>query len=613
MTDAYFASHSHEFSRFLNARKCYGPSFSPDGTRVSFISDLSGIPQTWLVSARGGWPEQLTFTDDRVGLAVFAPNAERLIAGTDVGGDENVQLWLLAGDGSRLRPLTHRLDAMHPFGHWSPDGRHIAYASNEREKAHLDVVIQEVETGLARTVLQTDGMFEVADWSPDGRRLLVCRIDSSMNNEIFEVDLESGGSRLLSQHAGSVRFEQPSYRSDRHAIYVLTDLGRDFLALCELDLATGHWTPIVEDRWDVETYAVSPDGHSIAVVANVDGYSTLTIFDRRNQSQKTVEVPKGVIARSFVGNWHDGVRWSPDGRRLAFSLTTARTTQNVWLADPADGACWPLTHATIGGIPDDHFVEPELIHYPTFDGRMIPAFLFKPRSTSSGAAVVLVHGGPESQSRPAFDPTVQYLVDQGYTVLIPNVRGSTGYGTAYSHLDDIEQRLDAVADVKAGAEWLSQAGHAHAQRIAVMGGSYGGFMVLASLVTYPDTWAAGIDLYGLANFVSFLENTHPFRRKHREAEYGSLERDRDVLVRISPITHLDRLVAPLFVAHGENDIRVPISETDQVVARLRAQHVPVEFLRLPNEGHGFVRLENKLRVYPAIVHFLDRYLKNNAH
>ncbi|HUX87032.1 MAG TPA: prolyl oligopeptidase family serine peptidase, partial [Chloroflexota bacterium] len=189
---------------------------------------------------------------------------------------------------------------------------------------------------------------------------------------------------------------------------------------------------------------------------------------------------------------------------------------------------------------------------------------------------------------------------------------STGYGTAYSHLDDVEKRMDAVADVKAGAEWLSQAGCADARRIAVMGGSYGGFMVLSSLVTYPEFWAAGVDLYGLANFVTFMENTHPFRRKHREAEYGSLEQDRDVLVRISPTTHLDRLVAPLFVAHGENDIRVPILETHQVVQRLRARHVPVEFLRLPNEGHGFVRLENKLRVYPAIVDFLDRHLRNNS-
>jgi dipeptidyl aminopeptidase/acylaminoacyl peptidase len=195
-------------------------------------------------------------------------------------------------------------------------------------------------------------------------------------------------------------------------------------------------------------------------------------------------------------------------------------------------------------------------------------------------------------------------------VLVPNVRGSTGYGNAFSHLDDVERRMDAVADAKAGVDWLVKTGHARHDKIAAMGGSYGGFMVLASLATYPEVWAAGVDLYGVANFVTLLSNTHPFRRKHRSAEYGSLEDHRDVLERISPINHLHRVTAPLLVVHGENDIRVPIGETDQVVAALRRRGVPVDFIRLPNEGHGIVRLENKLKVYPAMAEFLDRYVKS---
>jgi len=579
---------------------------------VAFIADLSGAPEAWSIPARGGWPNQLTFVGDRVSFAAFSPRDERLIVGTDVGGDENVQLGLLSASGESLLPLMTRLDAMHPFGDWSPDGQQIAYASNERNRAHFDVVVQHVDSGEARTVLASDGVYAVDAWSPDGQRLLVSRVDSSSNNDLFELAVETGELVLASSHQGAARFQQATYRADGRAIYALTDLDRDYLMLAELDLATGGWRPLVEDTWDVELFAISPDGNSIAYSTNVAGFSKLSILNRQSRATTPIELPAGVIARGFVGNLRDGLTWSPDGHRLAFSLTTARLTQNVWLADPDSGAAWPITHATVAAIPTEAMVEPELIHYPTFDGRSIPAYLFSPtghQPTGDAAAVVLIHGGPESQSRPGFDPTVQYLANQGYVVIVPNVRGSTGYGNAYSHLDDVEKRMDAVADAKFAADWLAQSHHAHPRKIAAMGQSYGGFMVLASLATYPETWAAGVNLYGVANFVTFFENTHPFRRRHRAAEYGSLEEHRELLVEISPMTHLHRVIAPLLVAHGEQDIRVPITETEQVVAALRARGVPIEFIRLPHAGHGIVRLEDKLLVYPAIAEFLARHLE----
>ncbi|MGH2461456.1 MAG: alpha/beta fold hydrolase [Chloroflexota bacterium] len=613
MPAAFIPDGAFTYDRFLNARRGYGPSFSADGTRVAFISDLTGVPQAWEMPTGGGWPGQITFTRDRVGLVAFSPAADRLIVGTDVGGNENVQLWLLDANGATMRPLTENLAAMHVFGGWSTDGRSIAYASNARDRASFDVIVQDVDSGESRTVLQTDGTFAVECWSPDGRRLIVSRTDSSFNSDLFELDLATAEPRLLTAHEGSVRFLRPTYRADGGALYLLSDLGRDYLALRALDLGTGSWQTVFADDWDVEEYAVAPDGRTVATLTNLEGYSDLIIANLANGERRTVDIPRGVVSRSFVGNWRDGLAWSADGRRLAFSLTTPRTTQNVWIADPSDGAAWPVTHATVGAIPTDAMVEPEVIHYPTFDARAIPAFLYRPIGSltdGQSPAVVYIHGGPESQSRPAFDPTIQYLAHRGYVVLVPNVRGSTGYGTAYSHLDDVERRMDAVADAKAGAEWLVKRGYARHDRIAAMGGSYGGFMVLASLATYPDVWAAGIDLYGVANFVTFFQNTHPFRRKHRAAEYGSLEAHRDVLERISPASHLHRVTAPLFVAHGENDIRVPISETEQVVAALRSRGVPVDFVRLPDEGHGIVRLDNKLKVYPAIAAFLDRYVKS---
>ncbi|HEX5417604.1 MAG TPA: S9 family peptidase [Chloroflexota bacterium] len=601
------------FERFLNVRRCYGPSFAPDGKRLAFIADLSGVPEAWSLPTEGGWPEQLTFVGDRVGLAAFSPADDQLVVATDRGGDENVQLWRLSARGETLTRLTLDETSMYPFGGWSPDGRFVAYTSNERNRAYLDVIVQEVTTGAPRTVLTTEGMHTVDGWSSDGQRLLVRRVESSSLDVLFEVAVADGSVHPISP-LGEARYQHPTYRPDGQAVYTLTDNGRDFLSLVEIELATGATQMLVEANWDVELFALSPDGRSIAYALNEDGYSRLAILDLATRKSRRIDLPPGVIARGFVGNWGDGLAWSPDSRRLAFSLTGPRTTQNLWLADATTGAARELTFATAGAIPTDAMAEPELVHFPTFDDRRVPAYLFRPagaRLDGTARAVVSIHGGPESQARPAFDPIVQYLVNRGYVVLIPNVRGSTGYGNRYSHLDDVEKRLDAVADARAAAEWLGTTGHAHPRKIAAMGGSYGGFMVLSSLCTYPETWAAGVDLYGVANFITLLENTHPFRRKHRSAEYGSPEQHRELLGNLSPTNHLERIVAPLFVVHGENDIRVPIGESEQVVSSLRERGIPVEFLRLPRAGHGIVSLEDKLAVYPAIVRFLDRYLEGS--
>jgi dipeptidyl aminopeptidase/acylaminoacyl peptidase len=275
-----------------------------------------------------------------------------------------------------------------------------------------------------------------------------------------------------------------------------------------------------------------------------------------------------------------------------------------------------VTRSSHGGLDRTTFVEPELVRFPTFDQepagepRQIPAWFYHAagRAEKPCPAVVLVHGGPESQYRPGFNAIAQYLVASGYAVLAPNVRGSTGYGKAYSHLDDVEKRMDSVADLAYAALWLKERNDVDGARLAVYGGSYGGFMVLSALTTYPELWAAGVDIVGISNLATFLENTSDYRRAHREAEYGSLTRDRAFLERIAPINHIDRLVAPLMVIHGANDPRVPLSEAEQLVEALRKRGVPVEFLVFDDEGHGVVKLHNKLVAYPAIVAFLDRQL-----
>jgi dipeptidyl aminopeptidase/acylaminoacyl peptidase len=302
--------------------------------------------------------------------------------------------------------------------------------------------------------------------------------------------------------------------------------------------------------------------------------------------------------------------WSPDNQRLAFSFISATAPADVWVLDIESQVLWQATRSTSGGIPMSHFVAPTLVHYPTFDQREIPAFLYLPQGQPARdlPVVINVHGGPEGQARPVFNGVIQYLVAQGFAVLTPNVRGSSGYGHTYMSLDDVRKRMDSVADLQQAALWLRASGIADPARIVVMGGSYGGFMTLSAITTYPELWAAAVDIVGIANFVTFLENTHPWRRKLRECEYGSLENDREFLEEISPIRHVARITAPLFVIHGANDPRVPVGEAEKIVAALQQREVPVEYLRFADEGHGLIKRANRLVAYPAVVSFLEKYL-----
>jgi dipeptidyl aminopeptidase/acylaminoacyl peptidase len=299
------------------------------------------------------------------------------------------------------------------------------------------------------------------------------------------------------------------------------------------------------------------------------------------------------------------------GERLAFAQMSATRTSDVYVWELETDELHRVTRSGHGGLSLESFVQPEKVQFPTFDGREIPAWYFRPEAEDAEPrpVVVMVHGGPESQYRPYFNPIAHYLVHSGYGVFAPNVRGSTGYGKAYSHLDDGEKRMDAVADLAAAARWLQNRPEVDATRIALYGGSYGGFMVLSALATYPELWAAGVDIVGISNFVTFLENTSDYRRAHREAEYGSLAEDRNFLEAIAPINAVDQIQAPLLVIHGANDPRVPLGEAEQLVAALEKREVPVTFLVFDDEGHGIVKLANKKIAYPAVVEFLDRHLK----
>ena len=603
----------YSFERYLNIRMAYGASFSPDGTHISFLTDITGVPEVWSVAidlstTTPPWPEQLTFRGERVAGATFSPVDKVLLVSADTGGNERTQLHTLDAGGAAFTALTAQPEVIHQFGSWSPDGTSISYASNERDNRFFDVYERPADGGEPRRLLQQDGTNYAGPYSPDGRSVLVARYNSNIRNRLFLVDRVTGEAAALTPEIeeGPALHAFSSWAADGRSLYLLSDRGRQFLSLARLDLASGEMTYLRDDAWGAEWLEVTHDGTRLALVTNEDGYSRLELFDvsggwEGRQILKSPALPPGVLGE---------LTWSRDGKRLAFTYNAANYNPDIWVWDVENEILWQATRSTTGGIPRESFVSPSLVHYPTFDEREIPAFLFAPQGEQPRElpVVMYVHGGPESQFRPTFNSVIQYLVARGYAVFAPNVRGSTGYGYEYQSLDDVRLRMDSVKDLHYAVRWLVESGTAGAKKIAVMGGSYGGFMVLSSMTTYPDLWAAGVDIVGVANFVTFLEHTGPWRRKLREPEYGTLEHDRAFLEQISPINSVDRIAAPLFVVHGANDPRVPLEEAEQVVTAVRKRGLPVEYLVFPDEGHGLVKRANRLVAYPAIARFLDEHL-----
>jgi dipeptidyl aminopeptidase/acylaminoacyl peptidase len=570
------------------------------------------VPQAWevpdLAGGSPGWPEQITFHEERVSGIRYSPTENRLLYGMDVGGNERTQLFLLGDSTGETcgedRDLTRAPDAIHYSGGFSPDGKRIAFTATRRNGTDFDVFVQVLEdsaTGEPEAVWETAGYHTIADWSPDGSFLIVSRHHSNLNNDLYRLDLASGEAMLLTAHEGDARFSGARVTLDGRSLFLAMDRDGDFMRLARLDLSTLNIEYLTPDDWDVEEVELSGDGRWLAASRNVEGYSDFVFFNGRGRRIPGPEMPRGILG---------GFEFSPDGDRLAFTLTGPNRNPDVWIVELPEGEPYSVTRSSTAGIPPRTFRRPEVVRYPSFDGREIPAFFYEPEASPDasprGAPVVInVHGGPESQSRPLFAPVTQYLLGRGYTVLSPNVRGSTGYGKAYTHLDDVYLRMDSVKDLAHAAHWLRDRGH---ERIAVMGGSYGGFMVLAVLTEYPDLWTAGVDIVGIANMVTFLENTGSYRRALREPEYGSLERDRDFLTSISPIHKAEEITAPLMVIHGKNDPRVPVGEAEQIVEKVRGNGGMVEYLLYEDEGHGLARLENRLDAYPKIAAFLDEHL-----
>jgi len=576
------------------------------------VGDNSGgTQQLHRLALDGAAPVRLTDLPEPVS-GRFVPGTPRVLVTMDHGGDERHQLYLLDEPLGELRELVVSHEHIHRFGEFTRDGTRFAYATNRRNGVDFDVVVHDLRDGSERVVFDRGGWCEPGGFSPDGRWLVVARAtDKSMDNDLFLCDVQSGEVVHATPHDGDATYMDPAWHADSAAFVCANDAGRDTMVLSRFDLRTRTWQQVLDVGWECRCWSDAAGGRLLLAV-NENGRTRMEVLDMHSL-QRVAEVP---LPEAGVA-WFEGAlpspRFTPDGRGVVCTFSSPLRPPVVVVADITGSNAVRLLTDPPREVPAEDCVMPEDARIASFDGEPVPAFVYRPRHGDGGAppAVLHIHGGPESQTMLTFNPIVQALVARGYAVVSPNVRGSTGYGKRYAHLDDVRLRLDSVRDMAAIHAWLPSAG-LDQQRAALWGGSYGGYMVLAGLTFQPELWAAGVDIVGISSLVTFLENTSAWRRAVREREYGRLDVDRDFLVEASPLTHVDRLRAPLFIIHGANDPRVPLSEAEQIHAVLRDKGVPTELLVYGDEGHGLARLSSRLDAYPRVFEFLDRVLRDGA-
>ena len=567
-----------------------------------------------------GMREQLTFYTEPVASLVPGPAVSArkgFIFSRDAGGDEFSQLYWYDLDTRATALLTDGKRSQNSDPLFSADGNLLAYTSTSRTGKDHDIWIRDMQTGTAKAVVTEGGAWSALDFSPDGKRLLVAKYVSINESYPGEIDLESGKLRMFPVDGGKAAFGKFRFAGKDNAVYFVSDepfKGKpsEFRTLRYHDPVSGDFRQLSGAiPWDINALEISDDGTYLAFASNEDGIDILHVLSLPEQREITLPtLPVGLIG---------GMSFAPDGKQLALTLNSATSPSDAYVINLADASMTRWTRSEVGGLDTATFVSPTLIRFPSFDKvkgkpRTIPAFYYKPENAAAAnkvPVVINIHGGPEGQATPYFSATTQYMVKElGVAVIYPNVRGSTGYGKSFLRLDNADKREDSVRDIGALLDWIAAQPELDADRVAVFGGSYGGYMVLATMTNYPERIKAGVDVVGISHFGTFLTNTEDYRRDLRRVEYGD-ERDpqmQKLFERISPLNNAHKIRAPLFVAQGKNDPRVPFTEAEQIVKAVRANEQPVWYLVFNDEGHGFRKKINSDYFTAASMLFLEKFL-----
>lgn len=592
--------------RLARIGSSHGGSLAPDADRLAFISNLTGTPQIWTMSAAGGEPTQVTTLEEQVSGVHWSPTEEWLAFSAAPGGGMNEQIYRIRPDGSELRRLTDGGTATNTLAGWSPDGTTLRVTSNRRSGAALDPYLLDPVTGEWRLLRAATGRSAVQALSNDGRWAAESRLLSRGDNDLYLLDLRNGGEQLLTPHSGPGTFANARFAPDGRTIYLISNGDRDLLALGTITLdESGRPSPITivssRDDAELDELALSDDGATIALLWNVGGRAALAFFDTVSGSSQAGPALPGEVA--------GGLSFTGDGGRLLLGISGARAPQDLWIVERREGTLRQLTQSPHDGTDLDTLIGPMLARFAAHDGLELSGWLYRPHGATAPVPLVIdFHGGPEGQARPYFNATYQALLASGIGVFAPNVRGSSGFGKRFVNLDNGALRHDAVRDILSCADFVVAAGVADPQRLGIMGGSYGGYMTMAGLADYPERFAAGANLYGVVNFATFFAHTEPWMAAISKVEYGDPDTEAELLRELSPIHRLDRVTAPTIVLHGANDTNVPVVEAEQVVEQLRGRGIPVEYVLFADEGHGFRTTTNRIFAAAAIVRWFSAYL-----
>jgi dipeptidyl aminopeptidase/acylaminoacyl peptidase len=592
-------------------RQVGGATWSPDGKTVAFICSLSGRDNLWLVPAEGGWPTQLTISDERQAQPTWSPDGKWIAYASDHQGDEQWDIFLVSPKTGQVVNVTNTREISERSPTWSPDGRYLAYTvkpkiSSVYEIDVYDTVLRSVKhltTGTAQ-----DRTNSAPVWSADGKFIVYTQWQSKgTDSNLFLVDVDGAHSELLTPHEGERTYSADAVSADGKTVLITSNAGNGYLNVALLDVASKKIRWVTADKSEALGQALSPDGRSVVYDANVDGNTSLYFYDIASGKRHPLDLPPGA-------NYAAG-RVSPftrDGSRMLYLHMGPTAPRDLWVYTLADGSKRQITQALVGGVRAADMVEPYLVHYPSKDGKWtISAFVYMPYNLPHQAehpAIVYLHGGPAAQTVNTFDRFIQYVVNQGYIVIAPNYRGSTGYGKDFQQANLFDMGGGDLQDVLAAAEWIKQTGYVDPKKLILMGGSYGGYMTMMGVTKAPETWAAGVAIVPFVNWFTEIQNEDPALQQWDRATMGDPVKNKALFEDRSPINFVDQIKAPLYLLAGGNDPRCPKSEALQVVDAVKKRGGVVEYKVYENEGHGFSKVENQIDAYKRVADFLKAHV-----
>jgi dipeptidyl aminopeptidase/acylaminoacyl peptidase len=597
------------------------PTWSPDSKSIAFISNMSGRNNLWVVPAEGGFPTQLTVSDQRQTAPTWSPDGNWIAYQSDYDGDEQWDIFLVSPKTGKVVNLTQTREIEETNPTWSPDGRYLAYEVKPKASAAVEIDIYDMmmrEVKHLTTNTPQDKRNANPIWSRDGKFVVYTQEQAKgTDSNIFIADVATGRSTLLTPHDGEqllfANDVSPTPIKDGRQILVTSNTSNGYDNVGLLTVGTkgelnGVFTPgeikwLTKDKWEIRGHEFSPDGKQITFSANVDGNEDIYLYDLATGKSTAIPIPKGV---NEPAGGHSA--FSTDGSRLLYYHNGPTAPGDLWIYHLASGKSQQITHSLVGGIRSEDMVEPYLVHYPSRDGKWtISAFLYLPFNMArngQNAAIVYIHGGPTSQTMNAFNRFVQFAVNQGYMVLAPNYRGSTGYGKEFQQANLFDMGGGDLQDVLAGVDWIKQTGHLDPKKIAVMGASYGGYLSMMAVSKAADVWAAGVPIVPFVNWFTEIENEDPVLRESDLATMGDPAKNKVLYEERSPINYIDQIKAPLLLLAGGHDPRCPKSETQQVVDAIKKRGGTVDYKIYDNEGHGFARVENQIDAYKRVADFL---------